>query len=93
MITAPEPALYQTIFAIFASLVAGSISRFIALRNAEEKVNMTAASFQFRYFSEANATERIVGGLRLGRVTRQNRQARNETRRPGSLIHRQVPVN
>jgi phosphatidate cytidylyltransferase len=37
MITAPEPALYWTIFAIFASLVAGSISRFIALRNAEEK--------------------------------------------------------
>ena len=37
MITAPEPALYQTIFAIFASLVAGSISRFIALRNAEVK--------------------------------------------------------
>ena len=38
MITAPEPALYWSIFAIFASLVAGSISRFIALRNAEEKV-------------------------------------------------------
>lgn len=36
MITAPEPALYWTILAIFASLVAGSISRFIALRNAEE---------------------------------------------------------
>jgi hypothetical protein len=37
MITAPEPALYWTIFAIFASLVIGSIVRFIALRNAEEK--------------------------------------------------------
>ena len=37
MITAPEPALYWTIFAIFASLVIGSIIRFIALRNAEEK--------------------------------------------------------
>ncbi len=36
MITAPEPALYWTILAIFASLVAGSISRFIALRGAEE---------------------------------------------------------
>jgi phosphatidate cytidylyltransferase len=37
MITAPEPALYWTIIAIFASLVIGSIIRFIALRNAEEK--------------------------------------------------------
>lgn len=37
MINAPEPALYWTILVIFASLVAGSISRFIALRNAEEK--------------------------------------------------------
>ncbi len=37
MITAPYPALYWSIFAIFASLVAGSIIRFIALRNAEEK--------------------------------------------------------
>lgn len=36
MITAPEPALYWAILAIFACLVAGSISRFIALRNAEE---------------------------------------------------------
>lgn len=37
MITFPEPALYWTILAIFICLVAGSISRFIALRNAEEK--------------------------------------------------------
>lgn len=37
MITAPEPALYWAIFVIFASLVAGSVMRFIALRNAEEK--------------------------------------------------------
>lgn len=37
MITAPEPALYWTIFAMFACLVLGSISRFIALRGAEEK--------------------------------------------------------
>ena len=36
MITAPEPALYWTLIAIFASLVAGSIARFIALRNAGE---------------------------------------------------------
>lgn len=37
MITAPEPALYWTILAIFACLIAGSVSRFIALRGAEEK--------------------------------------------------------
>jgi phosphatidate cytidylyltransferase len=37
MITAPEPALYLTSVAIFTSLVAGSICRFIALRGAEEK--------------------------------------------------------
>jgi phosphatidate cytidylyltransferase len=36
MITVPEPALYWTILAIFACLVAGSVSRFIGLRNAEE---------------------------------------------------------
>ena len=36
MITATDPALYWAIIALFASLVAGSIARFIALRNAEE---------------------------------------------------------
>lgn len=36
MITAPEPALYWTLFAIFACLVMGTIARFIALRNAEQ---------------------------------------------------------
>ena len=36
MITAPDPALYWIIIAIFTSLVAGSIGRFIALRNAGE---------------------------------------------------------
>jgi len=36
MITAPDPALYWILMAIFASLVAGSIGRFIALRNAGE---------------------------------------------------------
>lgn len=36
MITAPEPALYWTILALIAGLAAGSIIRFIALRNAEE---------------------------------------------------------
>ena len=37
MITAPDPALYWTIFAIFACLIAGSTIRFVALRNIEEK--------------------------------------------------------
>lgn len=37
MITAPEPALYWVIFAMFVCLVTGSVSRFIALRGAEEK--------------------------------------------------------
>jgi phosphatidate cytidylyltransferase len=37
MITIPEPALYWTILAIFACLVAGSISRFFGLRHAERK--------------------------------------------------------
>lgn len=36
MITAPDPALYRTILALFVVLVAGSIVRFIALRNADE---------------------------------------------------------
>ncbi len=36
MITAPDPALYWILIAIFTSLVAGSIGRFIALRNAGE---------------------------------------------------------
>lgn len=35
MITAPPHALYWTLAAIFASLVIGSIARFIALRHAE----------------------------------------------------------
>ncbi|MEX2353521.1 MAG: phosphatidate cytidylyltransferase, partial [Gammaproteobacteria bacterium] len=35
MITAPAPALYLTLAAIFASLVIGSAARFIALRHAE----------------------------------------------------------
>ena len=37
MITAPDPGLYWTIFAIFACLIAGSTIRFVALRNTEEK--------------------------------------------------------
>lgn len=36
LISAPDPALYWALGAIFASLVIGSISRFIALRNAQE---------------------------------------------------------
>ena len=36
MISAPAPALYWTLAAIFASLVIGSVARFIALRHAEE---------------------------------------------------------
>ena len=36
MITAPDPALYWTLTAIFATLAAGSMVRFIALRNTEE---------------------------------------------------------
>lgn len=35
MITTPEPALYWTLFALFSSLIIGSITRFIALRNTE----------------------------------------------------------
>lgn len=38
MITAPDPALYWFIAMIFASLTAGSIIRFIALRNAEPEL-------------------------------------------------------
>jgi len=37
MITAPDPALYWTILAIFACLVAGSTIRFVALHNTEDK--------------------------------------------------------
>jgi phosphatidate cytidylyltransferase len=36
MITAPTPALYWTLAAIFASLAIGSVVRFIALRHAEK---------------------------------------------------------
>lgn len=35
MITAPEPALYWIILVLAASLTAGSIARYVALRNAE----------------------------------------------------------
>jgi phosphatidate cytidylyltransferase len=38
MITAAVPALYWALAAIFASLVVGSMARFIALRNAEETI-------------------------------------------------------
>ena len=38
VIMADEPALYWAIIALFASLVAGSIARFIALRNSEEVI-------------------------------------------------------
>ena len=38
MITAADPALYWAIATIFASLVVGSMARFIALRNAEETI-------------------------------------------------------
>ena len=37
MITAPDPALYWSIFVIFACLMAGSTIRLVALRNTEEK--------------------------------------------------------
>ncbi|HAJ76744.1 MAG TPA: hypothetical protein DCM64_09850 [Gammaproteobacteria bacterium] len=37
MISVPESALYWVLSAIFVSLIAGSIARFIALRKAEEK--------------------------------------------------------
>ncbi|MDH5356070.1 MAG: phosphatidate cytidylyltransferase [Gammaproteobacteria bacterium] len=36
MITTTEPTLYWALIAVFASLLIGSIARFIALRNAEE---------------------------------------------------------
>jgi len=38
MIIANEPVLYWAIIALFASLVAGSIARFIALRNSDEAI-------------------------------------------------------
>ena len=36
MITAPDPNIYRIFIVILTSLVAGSIGRFIALRNAGE---------------------------------------------------------
>jgi phosphatidate cytidylyltransferase len=66
MITAPEPALYWTIFAIFASLVAGSISRFIALRNAEEKKRrQRLASLRTWWMLATFVSAGLLGG-RLG---------------------------
>ena len=38
MMMAADPAIYWAIAAIFASLVAGSMARFIALRNAEKSI-------------------------------------------------------
>ncbi|MEX2130517.1 MAG: phosphatidate cytidylyltransferase [Pseudohongiellaceae bacterium] len=38
MITAPEPALYWTLAALFASLAIGSIARLTGLRNAEAEL-------------------------------------------------------
>jgi phosphatidate cytidylyltransferase len=66
MITAPEPALYWAIFAIFASLVAGSISRFIALRNAEEKKRrQRLASLRTWWMLATFVSAGLLGG-RLG---------------------------
>ncbi len=66
MITAPEPALYWTLIALFASLVVGSIIRFIALRNAEqEKRQQRLASLRTWWMLAAAVSAGLLGG-RLG---------------------------
>ena len=66
MITAPEPALYWTLIAIFASLILGSITRFIALRNAEtEKRRKRLASLRTWWLLAIAVSAGLLAG-RLG---------------------------
>lgn len=66
MITAPEPALYWTLIAIFASLIVGSIVRFIALRNAEAtKRRKRLASLRTWWMLAAAVSAGLLAG-RLG---------------------------
>jgi phosphatidate cytidylyltransferase len=66
MITAPDPALYWILTAIFATLTVGSIVRFIALRNAEEtKRRKRLASLRTWWMLAAFMSTGLLAG-RLG---------------------------
>jgi phosphatidate cytidylyltransferase len=65
MITAPDPALYWALAAIFASLIAGSITRFIALRNAEETKRRQRLASLRTWWLLATA---VSAGLLAGRL-------------------------
>ena len=65
MITAPEPALYWTLIALFASLVVGSIIRFIALRNAEQEKRQQRLASLRTWWMLAIA---VSAGLLAGRL-------------------------
>lgn len=63
MITAPDPALYWAIIAIFASLVVGSIVRCIALRNAEKtKQRKSFASLRTWWMLSAAVSAGVLAG-------------------------------
>ena len=66
MITAPDPALYRILTAIFATLTVASIVRFIALRNAEEtKRRKRLASLRTWWMLAAFMSAGLLAG-RLG---------------------------
>jgi len=66
MITAPAPALYWALIAIFAALIVGSITRFIALRNAgETKRRKRLASLRTWWVLAALVSAGLLAG-RLG---------------------------
>ena len=66
MITAPEPMLYWILTAIFASLAAGSVVRFIALRDKEEALRQKRlASLRTWWFLTLALSAALLAG-RLG---------------------------
>lgn len=66
MITAPDPALYWPIIAVFASLTVGSIARFMALRNAEESKKRKSLASLRTWWMLAVAVSAAVLADRLG---------------------------
>ena len=66
MITPPEPALYWTIAALFASLVMGSIARFIGLRNSEAELRRKRLGSLLTWWILATAVSAALLAGRFG---------------------------
>lgn len=65
MISAPEPALFTVLAALFISLLLGSIARFIGLRNAEQDLRQKRFASLRTWWGLAIA---VSLGLLLGRL-------------------------